>query len=411
MLCFVAAVVVYKLVEWYLTCPERYGRHSFKKGAYGEDSYSRRRLDRIRARDGHFPPPFPNGWYRVADSKEVKKGELMTISALDKEIIVFRGQDGKIGVVDAFCPHLGTHLGHGGMVVGNNIQCPYHLWEFDCNGINKKIPYCKKDMSGSKRVNVKSYYHYESDSLGQIFLWYHSDDTEPEWELHPGLQDIENEIKRDTMVRKCQNRWPDMLMHIFEPSQNSGDYFHFLTVHQWLPMPFNLKLVKADHTINSVYGKEGSDLPKQCILIRERLDRLRIFGWDILTLPSIITNNIVTYVHIQGPQNVIFKVDTIFGRFRAHYAMIPTEPFRQKATMVMYSDETVPWFVARLLHWWIQETAAQDLQVWEHKTHVKPRQLVAGDGPFAQYGAWLNQFYTKTSFSWKDHLTKESMDW
>ena len=34
---------------------------------------------------------------------------------------------------------------------------------------------------------------------------------------------------------------------------------------------------------------------------------------------------------------------------------------------------------------------AQDRKVWEHKLHVAPRNLVAGDGPFAAYGRWLDQ--------------------
>ena len=33
----------------------------------------------------------------------------------------------------------------------------------------------------------------------------------------------------------------------------------------------------------------------------------------------------------------------------------------------------------------------QDRKVWEHKLHVAPRNLVAGDGPFAAYGRWLDQ--------------------
>ena len=44
---------------------------------------------------------------------------------------------GRAGVLHAFCPHLGTHLGHGGTVQGNNIVCPYHSWEFDADGRNK----------------------------------------------------------------------------------------------------------------------------------------------------------------------------------------------------------------------------------------------------------------------------------
>ncbi|CAK9016084.1 Cholesterol 7-desaturase nvd 1 (Neverland 1) (Nvd-Ci-1) [Durusdinium trenchii] len=406
------AYVVYKVVEWYFTCPEVYGRHGFKQNLYEENSYKRRQLDKLRAESGEFPPPYPNGWYKIAESAEVPKGKVVTVSALGREFVVFRGkEDGVAGVIDAFCPHLGTHLGHGGQVVGNNIQCPYHLWEFNSDGENKNIPYCKKDMSGSKRVNVKKFTTYESPELGSIFFWYHCEDKEPEWELHPGLSEIEKDVKSGKMRRVSANRWSDMMMHVFEASQNSADYFHFSTVHQYLPMPFNLKLVKADHIISTIYGAEGTEVTKESMMIRERLDRLRVFGWNIFTLPSFIKDSIITYVHIQGPNNVVFKVDTILGSFRAHYAMLPLEPFRQKATIVMYADRKIPFFVARLLHWWIEETVGQDRQVWEHKKHVAPRNLVVGDGPFAQYGKWIEQFYTEKSYSWNQFRARDSLEW
>ena len=40
----------------------------------------------------------------------------------------------EVGVVHAFCPHMGAHLGMGGMVVGNLLQCPFHGWSFDASG-------------------------------------------------------------------------------------------------------------------------------------------------------------------------------------------------------------------------------------------------------------------------------------
>jgi phenylpropionate dioxygenase-like ring-hydroxylating dioxygenase large terminal subunit len=72
-------------------------------------------------------------------------------------MVAFRGTDGRAGVLDAFCPHLGTHLGHGGTVDGNNLKCPYHSWEFDADGKCHSIPYCSKDMSKSTRINAKKY--------------------------------------------------------------------------------------------------------------------------------------------------------------------------------------------------------------------------------------------------------------
>jgi nitrite reductase/ring-hydroxylating ferredoxin subunit len=111
----------------------------------------------LQSRAGQFPKPYPNGWYRVCGSGELKKGQVLAITCCGREMVAFRGADGRAGVLHAFCPHLGTHLGHGGTVQGNNLVCPYHSWEFDADGTNKCIPYCGKDMAGSKRVNARKY--------------------------------------------------------------------------------------------------------------------------------------------------------------------------------------------------------------------------------------------------------------
>ena len=82
---------------------------------------------------------------------------MLAATVCGKEMVAFRGTDGRAGVLDAFCPHLGTHLGHGGTVDGNNLKCPYHSWEFDADGKCHSIPYCSKDMSKSTRINAKKY--------------------------------------------------------------------------------------------------------------------------------------------------------------------------------------------------------------------------------------------------------------
>ncbi len=43
---------------------------------------------------------------------------------------MFRDEEGKSHVVDAYCPHLGANLAVGGKVVGNCIECPFHAWRF-----------------------------------------------------------------------------------------------------------------------------------------------------------------------------------------------------------------------------------------------------------------------------------------
>jgi nitrite reductase/ring-hydroxylating ferredoxin subunit len=104
---------------------------------YQRGERRRTQLDRLRARGGNFPAPYPNGWYHVCDAEELVGGQVLAITALGREMVGFRGANGVAGVLHAFCPHLGTHLGHGGRVEGDTLVCPYHEW---CARRRRRLP-------------------------------------------------------------------------------------------------------------------------------------------------------------------------------------------------------------------------------------------------------------------------------
>jgi hypothetical protein len=100
--------------------------------ADGENSYEARMRKHMR-RGATYPPPFPNGnvdpcyyntlsrnigWFKIMDCADLKRGEMKQISAFGQEMIAFRSDDeeGKISVIDAYCPHLGANLAEGGVV-------------------------------------------------------------------------------------------------------------------------------------------------------------------------------------------------------------------------------------------------------------------------------------------------------
>eukprot|EP01048_Picozoa_sp_COSAG05_P020595 COSAG05_NODE_3537_length_2004_cov_4.482168_4_plen_164_part_00 len=47
-----------------------------------------------------------------------------------------------------------------------------------------------------------------------------------------------------------------------------------------------------------------------------------------------------------------------------------------------------------VFRYFIVGTVNQDRQVWEHKLHVAPRNIVPGDGPFAGYNRCVPRIYT-----------------
>jgi len=90
-----------------------------------------------------FTPPIPNGWFQVAFSHELEPGAVKPLRYFDKDLVAFRTEAGAISVLDAHCPHLGAHLGHGGKVKGGSIECPFHAWQFGTDGKCTAVPYAE----------------------------------------------------------------------------------------------------------------------------------------------------------------------------------------------------------------------------------------------------------------------------
>ena len=77
-----------------------------------------------------FPMPIPFGWFFVAYSDELAVGDVKPLHYFGRDLVLFRNESGQAGLLDAYCPHLGAHLGYGGEVQGDSIRCPFHAWAF-----------------------------------------------------------------------------------------------------------------------------------------------------------------------------------------------------------------------------------------------------------------------------------------
>ena len=87
-----------------------------------------------------YPPFYPNGWLPVLESLVLKKSQILPIFAFGNDLVAFRSTAGKVTVLDAYCPHLGAHLGYGGRVINDTVNCPFHGWIFNQSGDCVHIP-------------------------------------------------------------------------------------------------------------------------------------------------------------------------------------------------------------------------------------------------------------------------------
>ena len=87
---------------------------------------------------------FARGWFVLMFSDELAAGQVVPMKRFGQELVLFRTEAGQAKVFDAYCPHMGAHLGHGGKVRGEAIVCPFHAWKFDGTGKCVEIPYAKR---------------------------------------------------------------------------------------------------------------------------------------------------------------------------------------------------------------------------------------------------------------------------
>ena len=63
-----------------------------------------------------FPFPIPFGWFQVAFPDDLAPGEVTALRYWSRDLVLWRSMDGAFHLQDAYCAHLGAHIGIGGKV-------------------------------------------------------------------------------------------------------------------------------------------------------------------------------------------------------------------------------------------------------------------------------------------------------
>ena len=85
----------------------------------------------------------PDYWYPLLSSHKLKKGKAIGVTFAGEPIVLVRSASGEIYALEDRCAHRQVPLSQG-VVNGENIQCCYHGWVYDCSGKCVNIPYVGK---------------------------------------------------------------------------------------------------------------------------------------------------------------------------------------------------------------------------------------------------------------------------
>lgn len=183
------------------------------------------------------------GWYPLWASSKLSNGQARSIKLLDQRLALYRGSDGKVRAIDAFCPHMGADLGNG-EVLENKLRCYFHQWEFNGDGSVAHVPALEKAPCG---VGVSSY--PVEEKYGYIWV-YSGHEADHEVPVAPGLEQSDADA---LFVKEIT-----LFAHHHVLMAGGIDLNHFATVHN---LDIDFKFDVEEEGSQFVWKLEG-DLPK-----------------------------------------------------------------------------------------------------------------------------------------------------
>lgn len=318
----------------------------------------------------HSEMPIPCGWFVVEYSDNLAVGEAKPLRYFDRELVLYRGQDGTAAVLDAYCPHLGAHLGHGGEVIGNAIACPFHGWQLDAGGCVIDIPYASQIPAKVKSQERVKGYHV-SERNGAIWVWFHPEELVPQYEVAV-IDEAESE---GWQQRRFE--W-EIKTTVQEMGENAVDGPHFQYVHgSVVPPEFEVE-IKGHQRKSRIISKMPSldDSGKKDVS-GQNLEESITESWSngpgqswqrFHRLPNTILMGLVT------------PIDTATVHLR--FCFVQKQGLDELEQLYVDGATTV-----------FKEQVEQDIPIWENKVYYEEPYLCDGDGPIAKYRRWFEQFY------------------
>ena len=307
----------------------------------------------------HDRIPMPNGWFAVAFSSDLKVGDVKPIQYFAEEMVLFRTRSGQAKVLDAFCPHLGAHVGYGGRVMGETLRCPFHAWQFDgASGACTHIPYSDQIPP---RARLRAWDTQEKN--GMIWVWYHALQKPPEWDF-PALPEFD-----DPNWSEPRSFELEMEAHVQDTHENNNDPVHFQVVHRMMETPPSDISYSEDSPHYRITSTSEQVTPLgsfEMTLVRD--------SWG-LGLTAVRTEGIPDAGLLMYSSTTHIDEDRVHSRW-----------------LLTCSNNMVDIAGEEFMNG-ITQGVSVDMPIWKHKVHRARPVLCKDDVYLAEYRKWVRQFY------------------
>jgi phenylpropionate dioxygenase-like ring-hydroxylating dioxygenase large terminal subunit len=319
-----------------------------------------------------IPPLLTNTWVFIGYVNEVKNETVKSVTYMNKNLILWKSKAGVISLQDAYCPHMGAHLGFG-KVHEENLICAFHKRSFNNDGI----------CIGRGKKN-KSYPLSQIQHL--IFAWF-GEDT-PSWHMPNFFIGFPNDSSLEWKIFKSKKMNYDF--HPKDLLDNTVDALHFKTFHKqcisYKPIEIlkfsayyfiskvvflgnpNMKMGKKDMELELITESYGP-----CTLVVNStvkvLNQKFIFKFLFLCTPLVNDNTDYTLA-------VCSVVDT------------KNIPLTRRILEYIYN------YYAFYMQ--VKEFKKESNIIWKNKTYLATPDLSEKETAMLMYTKWYEKFYIKT---------------
>jgi 3-ketosteroid 9alpha-monooxygenase subunit A len=289
-----------------------------------------------------------------------------------QELVIYRGASGRVVMLDAYCPHMGTHLGRNstsyvcrdGAIEGDSIRCPYHAWRFGPDGRCDDIPYHSGSIPAAARVRS----WHVAESMHAVFAWHDPEGGPPDYDV-PRLTEWDD----PAWVRWVFDKLGPLECHPQEIVDNMADVAHFPYVHGSNPDYAYFENEVRGHVLKMRYGAGHRTLASSSDILDSDV-------W--YTGPGILMSR---QQGIQYAIQMITHTPVDDGVIRIWHGML----VRGRGD-VATADDTA---AARANQAANLTAFTQDFDIWSNKRPALTILQIPADGPFHAVRAWYRQFF------------------
>lgn len=323
---------------------------------------------------------FPRGWFVVADSAQITR-KPCNARYFGQEVVIFRGESGRVAMLEAYCPHMGTHLGRnstshivtsGRHVDGEGIRCPFHGWRFGADGRCDDIPYFDGPIPPAARVRSWTV----EERYGIVFCWNDPEGAAPDFAL-PEFPEWDDPA---WLRWKGLDHLADLPCHPIEIFDNNSDYAHLLHLHGG-------RVRSYENEIDGCFYRQRESM----VGVAEGVgDSFKVAGEReprLTTINSYVGPgmNAARFIEAHGAQ-LIATTPIDDGSARLwQCAMIRRPPGVSEAE----ADQALTHFNQNM----IKGLGHEDGEIWANKRPALQILQLPTDGPFRQARTWYSQFF------------------